>query len=57
VNRSVSVVIPTHSAQRWESLARTIGSVERQELRPAEIIVVVDHNPRSKRGCGPLSPA
>jgi glucosyl-dolichyl phosphate glucuronosyltransferase len=42
---SVSVVIPTHSEKRWSSLVRTVESVHAQEYVPAEIVVVVDHNP------------
>jgi GT2 family glycosyltransferase len=42
---SVSVVIPTHSEKRWSSLVRTVESVRSQEYVPAEIVVVVDHNP------------
>jgi glucosyl-dolichyl phosphate glucuronosyltransferase len=40
-----SVVIPTHSERRWASLQRTVASAQQQKTRPAEIIVVVDHNP------------
>jgi GT2 family glycosyltransferase len=39
-----TVVIPTHSATRWQSLTRTIASVRAQEHAPAGTIVVVDHN-------------
>jgi cellulose synthase/poly-beta-1,6-N-acetylglucosamine synthase-like glycosyltransferase len=41
---SVSVVIPTHSEKRWSSLVRTIASALEQDYRPAEVVVVVDHN-------------
>ena len=41
---AVSIVIPTHSEQRWESLVRTVNSAKAQEYVPAEIVVVVDHN-------------
>ncbi|MCA2214361.1 glycosyltransferase family 2 protein [Jidongwangia harbinensis] len=44
---AVSVVVPTHSEKRWSSLLRTIESVRPQQ--PAEIIVVVDHNPALRR--------
>jgi len=41
---SVSIVIPTHSEQRWPLLVRTVASA-RSQLYPAdEIVVVVDHN-------------
>ncbi len=42
---AVSVVIPTHSDDRWPSLVRTVASARSQTLTPAEIVVVVDHNP------------
>ncbi|MET0426016.1 MAG: glycosyltransferase family 2 protein [Actinoplanes sp.] len=41
----MTVVIPTHSEKRWNSLVRTVTSVAEQSLRPVETIVVVDHNP------------
>src|SRR5262245_20137202 len=41
----VSIIIPTHSDKRWDSLARTIRSAAAQDHPVAEIIVVVDHNP------------
>ena len=40
-----SVVIPTHTERRWASLQRTVDSAQQQKTSPAEIIVVVDHNP------------
>jgi cellulose synthase/poly-beta-1,6-N-acetylglucosamine synthase-like glycosyltransferase len=42
---AVTIVIPTHSEQRWDSLVRTVASARSQTRTPAEIIVVVDHNP------------
>jgi GT2 family glycosyltransferase len=45
----VSVVIPTHSEKRWNSLVRTVVSVAAQDFRPVETIVVVDHNPELLR--------
>ena len=42
---AVSIVIPTHSEQRWDTLVRTVASARSQTYGPAEIIVVVDHNP------------
>jgi GT2 family glycosyltransferase len=38
-----SVVIPCHTERRWDSLVLAVASVRPE--RPAEIIVVVDHNP------------
>jgi GT2 family glycosyltransferase len=40
-----SIVIPTHTERRWDSLSRTVASALAQEHRAAEVIVVVDHNP------------
>ena len=41
----VSVVIPTHTERRWQSLLRTVRSARTQRHTPAEVVVVVDHNP------------
>jgi glucosyl-dolichyl phosphate glucuronosyltransferase len=49
VEARVSIVIPTHSEKRWDSLVRTITSAVTQEPGPAETIVVVDHNPALAR--------
>jgi GT2 family glycosyltransferase len=46
---AVSIVIPTHSEQRWESLVRTVNSAKAQAHTPAEIVVVVDHNSKLYR--------
>jgi GT2 family glycosyltransferase len=42
---AVSIVIPTHSEQRWHALVRTVASARSQTYAPAEVVVVVDHNP------------
>lgn len=42
---AVSIIIPTHTEQRWSALVRTVASARSQTYAPAEIIVVVDHNP------------
>jgi GT2 family glycosyltransferase len=42
---AVSIVIPTHSEKRWPALVRTVASARSQSHQPAEIVVVVDHNP------------
>lgn len=42
---AVSVVIPTHTEKRWPSLVRTVAAAKSQTYAPAEVIVVVDHNP------------
>ncbi|MFI7602961.1 glycosyltransferase [Actinoplanes sp. NPDC049681] len=53
---AVSIVIPTHSEERWASLVRTVAAVKCQQYTPAEIVVVVDHNPalyrRARRDLG-----
>ena len=41
---AATVVIPTHSAQRWNSLVRTVATARSQTHTPAEIVIVVDHN-------------
>ena len=41
---AVSIVIPTHHAQRWSALVRTVAAARSQTYPPAEIVVVVDHN-------------
>jgi len=43
--RDVSIVIATHTERRWQSLVRTVRSARTQRHRPAEVVVVVDHNP------------
>jgi GT2 family glycosyltransferase len=42
---AVSIVIPTHTEQRWSSLVRTVACAKSQVYTPAEIVIVVDHNP------------
>ncbi|MEV6635338.1 glycosyltransferase family 2 protein [Actinoplanes sp. NPDC051470] len=41
----ISIVIPTHTEQRWSSLVRTVACARSQIYTPAEVVVVVDHNP------------
>jgi GT2 family glycosyltransferase len=41
----VTIVIPTYSEVRWDYLTRTLASARAQTHTPAEIVVVVDHNP------------
>lgn len=41
---SVSVVVPAWSWDRRDELAACLRAIERQSLRPAQTIVVVDHN-------------
>jgi GT2 family glycosyltransferase len=42
---SVSVIIPSYSMTRWDSLLRSVASARAQTAPPAQIIVVIDHNP------------
>jgi glycosyltransferase involved in cell wall biosynthesis len=41
----ISVVICTHTEERWGTLVAAIDSVRRQTLQAEELILVVDHNP------------
>ncbi len=41
----VSVIICAYTEERWELLLSAVRSMERQTVRAAETIVVVDHNP------------
>ncbi|MFL5516501.1 MAG: glycosyltransferase family 2 protein, partial [Gemmatimonadales bacterium] len=43
--RDVSVVICAYTADRWDHLLAAVESVRCQSAPPAEIIVVIDHNP------------
>jgi GT2 family glycosyltransferase len=45
VTSSVSVVIPCHTERNWNTLAAAVGSALGQQSPPAEVVVVVDHNP------------
>jgi GT2 family glycosyltransferase len=42
----VSVVIPCHTERGWDTLVSAVTSALAQEPAPAEVVVVVDHNPR-----------
>lgn len=42
---TVSVVVPTWDGRRRADLAACVEAIGRQTLRPAQVIVVVDHNP------------
>jgi cellulose synthase/poly-beta-1,6-N-acetylglucosamine synthase-like glycosyltransferase len=41
----VSIVIPCHSERGWDTLVGAVGSALAQQPAPAEVVVVVDHNP------------
>lgn len=45
INTDISVIICAYTEERWGNLLSAIRSVQRQETKPREIIVVVDHNP------------
>jgi glucosyl-dolichyl phosphate glucuronosyltransferase len=40
-----SVIICAYSSDRWSDLQAAVESVQRQSFAPAQIIVVIDHNP------------
>jgi hypothetical protein len=42
---TVSVVIAAYTARRWTCLEQAVAAVRSQSVRPAEAIVVIDHNP------------
>jgi cellulose synthase/poly-beta-1,6-N-acetylglucosamine synthase-like glycosyltransferase len=42
----VSIVIPCHSERGWDTLIGAVASALAQRPAPAEVVVVVDHNPR-----------
>ncbi|GLZ00179.1 glycosyltransferase [Actinoplanes sp. NBRC 103695] len=42
----VSIVIPCHTERGWDALVGTVASALAQRPAPAEVVVVVDHNPR-----------
>lgn len=43
---AVSVVVCAYTLDRWDDLAQAVTSLGEQTVPPAEIIVVIDHNPR-----------
>jgi len=43
---AISVVVCAHDERRWQELEAAVRSVQRQTLRPREVIVVVDGNER-----------
>ncbi|MFF4889391.1 glycosyltransferase [Micromonospora chersina] len=42
---AVSVVICVYTERRWHQIVRAVGSALAQEVPPAQVVVVVDHNP------------
>jgi glucosyl-dolichyl phosphate glucuronosyltransferase len=53
-----TVVICVYTEKRWDDIVTAVGSVAAQDVRAAEVLVVVDHNPalleraRAKFGAG-----
>lgn len=43
---TVSVIIPTHSLDRWDDLCKAVTSVQTQTVKGLETVVAVDHNPQ-----------
>jgi glycosyltransferase involved in cell wall biosynthesis len=41
----VAVIVCTYDAARWRDLEATMASLTAQSRRPAEVVLVVDHNP------------
>jgi glycosyltransferase involved in cell wall biosynthesis len=41
-----AVIVCAHDEARWNDLQAAIESLDAQTLRPAETVVIVDHNPR-----------
>jgi glycosyltransferase involved in cell wall biosynthesis len=46
---TVTVVICARSEDRWDDLLAVVTSVKQQTHRPAEIVLVIDHNPKLQR--------
>ena len=42
---TASVVIAAYTERRWTRLQQAIAAVQAQSIRPAEVILVIDHNP------------
>jgi GT2 family glycosyltransferase len=42
---AVSVVVCAYTEARWEALRAVVGALADQTLEPAEVVVVIDHNP------------
>ena len=40
-----TVVICVYTEKRWDDIVAAVGSVQAQDVRAAEVLVVVDHNP------------
>lgn len=44
VDLEISVVICAYTEERWDPLLASVESIQRQTVRPLEVIVVIDHN-------------
>lgn len=44
MSSDISVVVCAHDEGRWNEIGRALRSLEHQNLKPREVIVVVDHN-------------
>ena len=53
---TLSVIICAYTFDRLSDVLAAIQSVERQDMRPSEIIVVVDHNPPLRAAIGEAAP-
>lgn len=53
---AASVVIASHSDERWGSLVRALESARSQTPAPLQVIVAVDHNPALCRRVKDLHP-
>ncbi|MCU1356229.1 MAG: glycosyl transferase family 2 [Acidimicrobiales bacterium] len=42
---TMTAVVCTHDMARWPALVRAVESLQNQTVPPAEVLVVVDHNP------------
>ena len=42
---AVSVVVCAYTSARWDALKSVVGALSEQTLEPAEVVVVIDHNP------------
>lgn len=42
--KSITVLVCAYTEKRWDELVRSIQSIQDQTLKPAQIILVIDHN-------------
>lgn len=54
---SCAVVICAYTERRWEETLQAVASVQAQDPPPAELVVVVDHNPELQRRLAERLPA